>query len=149
MERTFLAIKPDAVQRSLIGKIISRLEDKGFKLVGLKLMRVTDAMAKEHYKEHLSKPFFKGLVDFITSSPIVAMVWEGKNAVNAIRKVMGKTNPLEAELGTIRGDFGIDIGRNAVHGSDSLDSAKREISIFFKEDELVDWNKDIHKWVYE
>ena len=149
MQQTFLAIKPDGVQKALIGKIISRLEEKGFKLVGLKLMKVTNELAEKHYGEHKDKPFFKGLVNFITSGPIVAMVWEGKNIISSLRKMMGKTNPLDAELGTIRGDFAIDIGRNVVHGSDSEESAKREISLFFKEQELVKWERDIQKWIYE
>src|SRR3989338_2443373 len=149
MERTFLAIKPDAVQRGLIGKVISRLEEKGFKLVAMKLMQVSNELAEKHYGEHKDKPFFKGLVSFITSGPIVAMVWEGKDAVGTLRKMMGKTNPLEAELGTIRGDFGIDIGRNVAHGSDSLESAKREISLFFKDDEIIDWKPEMYKWIYE
>lgn len=149
MEKTFVVIKPDGMQRGLIGKIISRFELKGYKLVAMKLIHVTDEIAKEHYKEHVNKPFFKALKDFITSGPVVAMVWEGKDAVNSIRKMMGKTNPMDADLGTIRGDFGIDIGRNVVHGSDSLNSAKREISIFFSEDEILSWDCDIHKWIYE
>lgn len=149
MERTFLAIKPDAVQRGLIGKIINRIEDKGYKLVGLKLMKVTKDLAETHYGEHKGKPFFDGLVGFITSGPIVAMVWEGNDVIEALRKYMGKTNPNEADPGTIRGEFGIDIGRNIVHGSDGQESAKREIGIFFKDEELVDWKKDIDMWVYE
>lgn len=149
MQRTFLAIKPDGVQRGLIGKIIGRLEERGFKLVGLKLMKVSNELAEKHYGEHKAKPFFKGLVDFITSGPIVAMVWEGKDAINSLRKMMGKTNPLDAELGTIRGDFAIDIGRNVVHGSDGPESAEREIGLFFSKDELVEWNPDIKKWIYE
>ena len=149
MQRTFLAIKPDGVQRALIGKVISRLEEKGFKLVAMKFMQVKKKLAEKHYGEHKEKPFFGGLVGFITSGPIVAMVWEGKDVINTARKLMGKTNPLEAELGTIRGDFGIDIGRNIVHGSDSEESASREIGLFFKEDELVNWKPDIHKWIYE
>jgi len=149
MQRTFLAIKPDGVQRALVGKIISRLEERGFKLVGLKLMKVSVELAEKHYGEHKAKPFFKGLVDFITSGPIVAMVWEGKDAINSLRKMMGKTNPLDAELGTIRGDFAIDIGRNVVHGSDGPESAEREIGLFFSKDELIEWNPDIRKWIYE
>ena len=149
MEKTFLAIKPDGVQRKLIGKIISRLEEKGFTLVGMKFMQVTNELAEKHYGEHKDKPFFKGLVSFITSGPIVAMVWEGKDVISTIRKMMGKTNPLEADAGTIRGDYAIDIGRNIVHGSDSPLSAKREISLFFKEEELVRWGSEIQKWVYE
>lgn len=149
IQRTFLAIKPDGVQRGLIGEIITRLEEKGFTLVSLKFMLVSSDLAKKHYSEHDGKPFFKGLVEFITSGPVVAMVWEGKDIVNTLRKMMGKTNPLEADIGTIRGDFGIDIGRNVVHGSDSLESAKREISLFFRNDELVPWQKDLDKWIYE
>ena len=149
MERTFIAIKPDGVQRNLTGKIISKLENKGFKLIAMKLMHVTSEQAKEHYKEHVGKPFFNGLVSFITSGPVVAMIWEGKEVVNSMRKIMGKTNPLESELGTIRGDFGIDIGRNVIHGSDSIESAKREIGIFFKDNEIINWQPDIQKWIYE
>ena len=149
MQRTFLAIKPDGVQRGLIGKIISRLEEKGFKLIGMKLMKVSNELAEKHYGEHKEKPFFKGLVSFITSGPIVAMVWEGKDIVSSLRKIMGKTNPLDADLGTIRGDFAVDIGKNVVHGSDSEESAKREIALFFKQDELIGWEQDIQKWIYE
>ncbi len=149
MQRTFLAIKPDGVQRGLIGKIISNLEEKGFKLVGMKFMKVSNELAQKHYGEHKDKPFFNGLVSFITSGPIVAMVWEGKNIISAMRKIMGKTNPLDADVGTIRGNFAVDIGRNIVHGSDGEESAKREISLFFKEEELVSWNQDIQKWIYE
>lgn len=149
MQRTFLAIKPDGVQKGLIGEIISRLEKKGFKLVGMKLMQVSNELAGKHYGEHQAKPFFKGLVDFITSGPIVAMVWEGKDSINSIRKMMGKTNPLDAELGTIRGDFAVDIGRNVVHGSDGPESAEREIGLFFNKEELLEWKPEIHKWIYE
>ena len=149
MERTFLAIKPDGVQRGLIGKVISRLEEKGFKLVAMKLMHLTNEHAEKHYAEHKGKPFYKGLVSFITSGPVVAMVWEGKEVVSATRKLMGKTNPLEAEVGTIRGDFATDVGRNVVHGSDSIESAKREIDLFFSDKEIIDWKQDIQKWVYE
>ena len=149
MQRTFLAIKPDGVQRGLVGKVISCLEEKGFKLVAMKFMLVGNDLACTHYAEHKDKPFFKGLVSFITSGPIVAMVWEGKDAINTVRKMMGKTNPLEAEIGTIRGDFAIDIGRNVVHGSDSEGSAKKEVSLFFKEEEIVNWKIENSKWTYE
>ena len=149
MEKTFAAIKPDGVQRGLVGQVISKLEKKGFKLVAMKFMQVSKELAELHYGEHKDKSFFKGLVDFITSGPIVAMVWEGKDVINSIRKIMGKTNPLEADIGTIRGDFGIDIGRNVVHGSDGQESAKREISLFFKENEIVNWEPTIKKWLYE
>ena len=149
MERTFLAIKPDAVQRGLIGEVISRIEEKGYKLLAMKFILVNKLLAEKHYNEHKDKPFFKGLVDFITSGPIVAMVWEGKNVISSLRKLMGKTNPSEADLGTVRGDYAIDVGRNIVHGSDSEASAKREISLFFSNEEIVNWKQDIQKWIYE
>lgn len=150
MERTFLAIKPDAVQRGLVGEIISRFERKGFKLVGLKIMNVTREMAETHYGEHKEKPFFGGLVDFITSSPVVAMAWEGDNVVATARTMMGATNPKDSAPGTIRGDFAVDMGRNVIHGSDSVESAKRELGIFFKEEELLDnWCRATEGWVYE
>lgn len=150
MERTFIALKPDAVQRGLIGEIITRFEKKGFKLVGLKLAQITRATAEEHYGEHKERPFFKGLVDFITSGPIVAMAWEGDNVVETARKMMGATNPKESAPGTIRGDFSIDLGRNVIHGSDSVTSAERELKIFFSNDELLNsWNRSTEGWVYE
>jgi nucleoside-diphosphate kinase len=150
MERTFVAIKPDAVQRGLIGEIINRLERKGFKLVGMKLMHVSREMAETHYAEHKSKPFFGGLVDFMTSGPIVAMAWEGQNAVASIRTVMGATNPKDSAPGTIRGDFAVDLGRNVIHGSDSVESAERELGIFFQKDELLPgWNRTSDAHVYE
>jgi nucleoside-diphosphate kinase len=150
MERTFIALKPDAVQRGLIGEIITRFEKKGFKLVGLKLAQITRATAEEHYGEHKERPFFKGLVDFITSGPIVAMAWEGDNVVETARKMMGATNPKESAPGTIRGDFSIDLGRNVIHGSDSVTSAERELKIFFSNDELLkSWNRSTEGWVYE
>lgn len=150
MERTFLAIKPDAVQRGLISEVIGRIERKGFKLVGMKLMQVTPELAKKHYGEHEGKPFFNGLITYITSSPIVAMVWEGKDVVGTMRKVMGATNPANADVGTIRGDLGIDMGRNIIHGSDSPESAKREISLFFAEEELIPgWSRCSEQWIYE
>jgi|SRR3989338_5727102 len=137
MERTFIAIKPDAVQRGLTGKIISRLEQEGFKLVAMKFMHVTRELACRHYEEHKEKPFFEDLVNFITSGPIVAMVWEGKDIIEKARTVMGKTNPKEAAPGTIRAMFGTDIGKNVVHGSDSIKSSIREIGIFFKDEEIL------------
>jgi nucleoside-diphosphate kinase len=150
MERTFIALKPDAVQRGYIGDIITRFERKGFKLVGMKLMQVTAAMAEQHYGEHRDKPFFKGLVSFITSSPIVAMAWEGDNVVASARTMMGATNPKDALPGTIRGDFSVDMGRNVIHGSDSVASAERELKIFFQAEELLsDWSRENDCWVYE
>lgn len=150
MEQTFIALKPDAVQRGLIGPIIERFERKGFKLAGLKLMQVSAELAGRHYQEHQQKPFFNGLVEFITSGPIVAMVWEGDNVVESARKMMGATNPKDAQPGTIRGDFSVDLGRNVIHGSDSVESAKREIALFFSPAEiLTGWNRSGESWVYE
>lgn len=150
METTFIALKPDAVQRGLIGEIIGRFERKGFKLVGMKLMNVTREMAENHYGEHKDKPFFGGLVDFITSSPIVAMAWKGNNVVAEGRKMMGATNPSDSAPGTIRGDFAVDLGRNIIHGSDSVASAERELGIFFKPEELVcSWERNNEGWIYE
>jgi nucleoside-diphosphate kinase len=149
-ERTFVAIKPDGVERGLVGEIIHRFERRGLKLVGLKLMKVPTAMAEEHYGEHKGKPFYDGLVRFITSGPIVAMVFEGKNAVALARQVIGATNPGDAAPGTVRGDLAVDIGRNLVHGSDSPTSATREVAIFFKEEEQVkDWQRTVQKWITE
>ncbi len=149
-ERTFVAIKPDGVERGLVGEIIHRFERRGLKLVGLKLMKLPTAKAEEHYGEHKGKPFYDGLVGFITSGPIVAMVLEGKNAVALARQVIGATNPSDAAPGTIRGDLAVDIGRNVVHGSDSPTSATREIGIFFSEDEQVkDWSRTVQKWITE
>ncbi len=149
-ERTFVAIKPDGVERGLIGEIIGRFEKRGLKLVGLKLMTVTTSKAEEHYGEHKGKPFFDGLIKFITSGPIVAMCWEGKNAIVLARSVIGATNPKDATPGTIRGDLAVDLGRNVVHGSDSAASAEREIGIFFSKQELLeDWQRTIHKWIVE
>ncbi len=149
MERTFVAIKPDGVQRGLVAEIIRRFETKGFKLVGLKMMVVDKTTAEKHYAEHKERPFFAGLVSFITSGPVVAMVWEGNNVVASVRKMMGATNPANADIGTIRGDFCVDIGRNIVHGSDSVESATREIGIFFKPEELHGWNRTSEPHLYE
>ncbi|QNB47394.1 nucleoside-diphosphate kinase [Thermanaerosceptrum fracticalcis] len=149
MERTFVMVKPDGVQRGLIAEIIGRLEKKGYKLIGLKMLTLTPETAALHYAEHAGKPFYPGLISFITSGPVVAMVWEGKNAVKGVRTLMGITNPTEAIPGSIRGDYGIDMGRNVVHGSDSPVSAQREIAIYFKEEELVDYQRDMDKWIYE
>ncbi|OPX84468.1 MAG: Nucleoside diphosphate kinase [Pelotomaculum sp. PtaB.Bin104] len=149
MERTYLMVKPDGVQRNLAGEIISRFEKKGFKIIGLKMFRLPRGLAEKHYGEHVGKPFFTALVDYITSGPVVAMVIEGKNAVSAAREMMGATDPLKAAPGTIRNSYGIDIGRNVIHGSDSPDSAAREIGLFFKEEELVEYSRDVDRWIYE
>jgi nucleoside-diphosphate kinase len=149
MERTLVLVKPDGVQRGLIGEVISRLERRGLKLVGMKLMQVDDALARQHYGEHVDRPFFPGLVEFITSSPVVAMAWEADNAVEAVRNTMGQTNPTASPLGTIRGDLALDIGRNLVHGSDSPESAQRELSLFFSAGELLDYTRSNDSWIKE
>jgi nucleoside-diphosphate kinase len=142
-------IKPDGVQRNLIGEVIKRFETKGFTLVGLKLMQVSRQLAEKHYDVHKERPFFGSLVDFIISSPVVAMVWEGKGVVASARKIIGATNPLASEPGTIRGDFGIDIGRNLIHGSDAEETAQREISLWFQDEELCSWEPTSKSWLYE
>lgn len=149
MERTFIAIKPDGVQRKLIGEVIRRFEAKGFTLVGLKLMKVSQELAEEHYSVHKERPFFNGLIQFITSGPLVAMVWEGEGVVASARKIIGATNPLAAEPGTIRGDFGITVGRNLIHGSDAIETADREIKLWFKDEELVSWEPSLISWLVE
>ncbi|NHM26516.1 nucleoside-diphosphate kinase [Desulfofundulus sp. TPOSR] len=149
MERTFVMIKPDGVQRNLVGNIIACFEKKGLKIVGLKMMRIPRDLAEKHYGEHKDKPFFGPLVEYITSGPVVAMVLEGKDAVSTVREMMGATNPLKAAPGTIRATYGMDIGRNVVHGSDSPASAGREINLFFSPEELVDYRRDVDRWIYE
>ena len=149
MEKTLVLVKPDGVQRGLVGKIIGRLENKGFRLVALKIMKVSRKLAEEHYGEHVDKPFFGDLVRFITSSPIVAMAIEGENAVQVVRTTMGLTNPQEATPGTIRGDFGLTIGMNLIHGSDSGESAARELDLFFQPSEILEYSKDIERWIIE
>ena len=148
-ERTFAMVKPDGVQRGLVGEIVKRFEARGLKLVALKLMQVPTRMAEEHYAEHKGKPFYPGLVQYITSGPVVALCLEGKNAVAVVRTVNGATKPWDALPGTIRGDLALDIGRNVVHGSDSVESAKRELGIYFNKDEIVDWTPVNAKWVTE
>lgn len=148
MERTFLMVKPDGVQRNIIGEIVSRFERKGFQLVGAKLMQIPTNLAEQHYGEHKEKPFFGELVDFITSGPVFAMVWEGENVIATARQMMGSTNPKDAQPGTIRGDFGLTVGKNVIHGSDSPESAEREINLFFKEEELVNYTKLMNEWIY-
>ena len=148
MEKTFLMVKPDGVQRNLIGEVVKRFESKGFKLAGAKLMVISNELAEKHYGEHKERPFFGELVDFITSGPVFAMVWEGENVIATARQMMGKTNPQEAAPSTIRGDFGVTVGKNIIHGSDSPESAEREISLFFDESEIVSYNKQDSAWVY-
>ncbi|HXW52314.1 MAG TPA: nucleoside-diphosphate kinase [Candidatus Acidoferrales bacterium] len=149
MERTLILAKPDALQRALVGEIVSRFERRGLRIVGMKLMRVSTALAQEHYKEHAGKPFFKGLVDYITTCPIVAMVVEGPRAIEIARASIGATNPAQAAPGSIRGDLGVSIGRNLVHGSDSVESAQREVALFFKPDELLDYARATDPWILE
>ena len=144
-----MLVKPDGVQRGLIGTVIGRIESKGLKIAGLKLIHVSEELAKEHYGEHVARPFFGDLVSFITSSPVVALAIEGDNAVSVVRTMMGVTNPQEASPGTIRGDFGMTIGMNLVHGSDSVESADRELNLFFKPDEILDYEREIDAWITE
>lgn len=147
VEQTFLMIKPDGVQRGLIGEIIRRFERKGLKLVALKMFQLTDEQAETHYQEHKGKPFYPPLIEFITSGPVVAMVWEGDQAVELCRSMIGKTDPLQAAPGTIRSDYGIHTNRNIIHGSDSIESARREIALFFEPDELLQYDRSIQSWI--
>ena len=149
MERTYLMIKPDAVQRELVGEIVSRFECKGLRPVAMKLMRIPKEVAEKHYGEHKGKKFYDSLISYITSGPVLAMVWEGEDAVSVCRNIMGKTNPKESAPGTIRGDYGMQTGRNIIHGSDSPESAEREISIFFKPEELITYERAVDQWIYE
>ncbi|MBE9183258.1 nucleoside-diphosphate kinase [Microcoleus sp. LEGE 07076] len=149
MERTFLAIKPDGVQRGLVGEIIGRFEAKGFTLVGMKLITASRELAEQHYAVHKERPFFAGLVDFITSGPMVAMVWEGSGVVASARKMIGATNPLNSEPGTIRGDLAVNVGRNIIHGSDAVETANQEISLWFKAEELSSWTPCLTPWIVE
>jgi nucleoside-diphosphate kinase len=147
MERTLILFKPDAVQRRLCGKLLSRLEDKGFKIVGLKMLRVTKELSAKHYAEHISKPFYPLLEEFITSGPVVAVVAEGPQAVAVVRAMMGPTNGAQAVPGTIRGDFGLSRQMNLMHGSDSVDAAKREIEVYFRPEELISYETTLKDWV--
>jgi len=149
MEQTFVLIKPDGIQRGLAGTIIDRFEQRGLKIVGMKLIHMDETMAKRHYGIHEGKPFFNDLVSYITSSPIVAMVLEGPGAVDVVRKSMGETNSGNAAPGTIRGDFALTIGRNLVHGSDSLGNAGKEINLFFKKEEIISYDKGTDSWIIE
>ncbi|CAD5124727.1 DgyrCDS12997 [Dimorphilus gyrociliatus] len=148
-ERTFLCIKPDAVQRGYVGEIISRFEKRGYKLVAMKFMKASDELLKKHYAEHVGKGFFEKLLKYMSSGPVVPMVWEGKDVIAQSRKMLGATNPLKSEPGTIRGDFSIDMGRNICHGSDSTQSAEREINLWFSEKERVEWKSMAESWIYE
>ena len=149
MERTLIILKPDALQRGLMGPILARLEARGLKFIGLKLMQVSNELANKHYGIHQGKPFFEGLVSYITSGPVVVGVVEGPSAVAAVRKTVGKTNPVEAEAGTIRGDYAVSIGRNLVHASDSPENAVNEVNLFFAAEELLDWTRSTDPWIFE
>jgi len=148
MEKSLVLIKPDAVQRGLAGEIISRLEKKGLKMVAMRMLRMDEALARRHYAIHKGKPFYEDLVRFITSGPIIAIVFQGNNAVEAIRQMAGLTDPAKASTGTIRGDMGMDIGHNLIHGSDSLENASTEIDLFFTADEIVSYDRAIDRWIY-
>lgn len=149
MERTLVLVKPDAMQRGLAGEIIARLERRGLKIVAMKLVHMDEALARRHYAVHEGKPFFKSLVDYITSSPIIAAVFEGPKAVETVRNTMGATNPVQAAMGTIRGDFGLEIGRNLVHGSDSVENARQEIALFFSPGEILSYERAVDRWIIE
>jgi nucleoside-diphosphate kinase len=146
-EQTLALVKPDAVQRALAGAVISRLESRGLRIVAMKMMQVNQELATRHYGAHVGKPFFDGLVEFITSSPIIAMVLEGPNAIEMVRNTMGATDPLKAQPGTIRGDLAVEIGHNLVHGSDSPESAAQEIALYFSKDEILSYGRDVDRWV--
>ena len=149
MQKTMVLLKPDTFQRGLVGEIISRLEKRGLKLLGIKMTSVTRALARQHYAAHIEKDFYESLESFITSGPVIAMVWEGKNAIEVVRATMGVTNPADAAPGTIRGDLATDTGRNLIHGSDSESAANREIELFFSANELIDCQRDVDRWITE
>ena len=149
MERTLVLLKPDTVQRGLVGAVISRLESRGLKIVAMKMLQMDREMAVRHYEPHVNKPFFPGLAEFITSRPLVAMVLQGSDAVALTRNTMGATNPVEAAPGTIRGDLAVEIGRNLIHGSDSVETAQVEIGLFFSPNEILDYPREVEPWVKE
>ena len=148
-ERTLVLVKPDGVQRGLTGEIVSRLERTGLQIIGMKLMLISEDLAGRHYAEHSEKPFYSGLVSFITSSPVVALALKGPSAISTTRKIMGVTNPVDAAPGTIRGDLGVDMGRNLIHGSANAEDAAREVALFFDDSELVEYDRAIQPWVVE
>jgi nucleoside-diphosphate kinase len=148
VERTFIILKPDSVQRGLIGEIVSRFERRGLKIVAMKMIHVSQELAQEHYAVHKERPFYGSLIEYITSSPVVAMVVEGTNAINVVRKTVGATNPAEAEPGTIRSDFGLEIGRNLVHASDGPETAAFETNLWFGQ-EMIDWDRNNDPWIFE
>ena len=149
MERTLVIAKPDAVQRGLIGEIVSRIEKRGLKIVAMKMMWMDEALARQHYAVHEGKPFFESLIRFITATPVVAMVVEGPHAIEAVREMMGATDPVKADAGTIRADLALDVQRNLVHGSDGPETAAREVALFFREDEILSWTRDVDRWLLQ
>lgn len=149
MERTLILVKPDGVQRALAGEIIARFERRGLKLIGMRFIQMSRELAEKHYAVHKGKPFYEDLVKYITSGPVVAMAWEGKDAVNAARNTIGATNPATAAAGTVRGDFGMEIGRNLVHGSDEPENGIKEVDLFFSKEELVTWDRVTESWIRE
>jgi len=149
LERTLVLLKPDAVQRGLIGTIIQRLELRGLRLVGAKFVAVSNDLAERHYAIHKGKPFYEGLIKYITSSPVMALVWEGPQAITAVRQTMGATRPLEAAPGSVRHDFGLEVGRNLTHASDSPETATAEVALWFEPEELLNWARNIDPWVFE
>ncbi len=149
MERTLVLVKPDGVQRGLIGEVIARLERRGLRLVAAKFIAVSLELAETHYAIHKGKPFYEGLIGYITSAPVMAMAWEGPNAVAAVRQTMGATRPTEAAPGSLRHDFALEIGRNLTHASDTVENGEKEVALWFKPEELVDWQREIDRWVFE
>lgn len=149
MERTLVILKPDAVQRGLIGPITARLEQRGLKLVGMKFIQLDDKLAARQYAVHKGKPFYAGLIKYITSSPVVVQVWEGKRVIETVRRTCGATNPIDADMGTIRADFGVEIGRNLIHASDGPETAAYEIPLYFNEDEMISWSRATEAWITE
>lgn len=149
MERTLVLVKPDGVQRGLVGEVISRLERRGLRLVAAKFMQVSQELAGTHYGIHKGKPFYDGLIAYITSAPVMAMVWEGPNAVAAVRQTMGATRPTEAAPGSLRHDFALEIGRNLTHASDTAENGEKEVALWFKPEELVNWSRAVDAWVFE
>jgi nucleoside-diphosphate kinase len=149
MERSLVLVKPDGVQRGLIGEVIVRLERRGLRMAAAKFLQVSQELAKTHYAIHKGKPFYDGLIQYITSAPVMAMVWEGPNAIAAIRQTMGATRPTEAAPGSLRHDFALEVGRNLTHASDSVENGEKEVALWFKSAELVDWKRDADRWIFE
>jgi nucleoside-diphosphate kinase len=149
MERSLVLVKPDGVQRALVGEVISRLERRGLRLVAAKFMQVSQQLAETHYAIHKGKPFYEGLIAYIISAPVMAMVWEGPNAIAAIRQTMGSTRPTEAAPGSLRHDFALEVGRNLTHASDTVENGEKEVALWFRDEEIVDWKREVDRWVFE